>query len=60
MEGSFTAYFGTLATIAIALAGHAGTTWYKLGRIEGKIDVLCTLVQRNAAQIDKLKNGDRK
>ena len=48
---------GAFAVISVAIVGHAGATWYKLGRIEGKMDVLCKMVHQNSEDIGRLRNG---
>jgi len=52
----FNTLAGIIAFLFMAVIGHAGTTWYKLGRIEGKMDVICKQVQGNIEAIGELRN----
>jgi len=48
---------GIIILLVLAVVGQTGTMWYKLGRIEGKMDTIMQQVMRNIEDIGQLRNG---
>jgi len=43
-----------LVTLAVAITGHAIMTWYRMGRMEGKLDRIMADINRHEENIREL------
>jgi len=47
---------GVFGALCVALVGHAGAVWYKIGRVEGKLDMLCSIIEKSIQAADILRD----